>query len=69
MGIDILSELGESMLDEINGLASYHGVWAQRSKDAVLIREAAEIERHDIDDLTCEDTWDAAVYSYEVHLH
>ena len=69
MGVEVFSKIEESMIGELNGLASNHGSWAQRSGDAVLGREAIDPERHNIDDLTHTDTWEADVYLDYLHVH
>ena len=69
MGVDLLSELDEAMLGELNGLASYHGLWGQLSGYAVLIRGSVDPERRGIYELAHEETWDAAVYSDELRIH
>ena len=69
MGVDIQTKLQEEMLGEIDGLASYHGALAQCSRDAILGGESVEPERHSVDDLAYEETWDADIYPDDLRLH
>ena len=69
MGVEVFSKSEESTIDELDGLDSNHGSWDQRSGDAVLGREAIDPERHNIDDLTHTDTWEADVYLDYLHVH
>ena len=69
MGVDVLSELDEAMFGELNGLAVNHGLWAKHSRDAVLVREAVDPERHGISNLAHEDTCDAVLYADQLSVH
>ena len=57
------------MLDELDRLASNHVSRDKHSRDSILGGGAVEPERHSINDLAHEDTWDAAIYSDAVHKH
>ena len=69
MGVDVLSELDEAMFGELNGLAGNHGLWAKHSRDAVLVREAVDPERHGMNKIVHKGTWDASVYLYQFRVH
>ena len=36
MNVDVISKMEEAMLDELNGLTSYHGAWDQQRRESVL---------------------------------
>ena len=57
------------MLDELYRLASNHVSRNKHSRDSILGGGAVEPERHSINNLAHEDTWDAAVYSDELRIH
>ena len=69
MGVDVLSKLNEAVFVELNGLDVNHGSRAKCSRDAVFGREAVETERHGINKLVHEATWDAAIYSNQFCAH
>ena len=69
MGVDVLSKLNEAMLFELNGLAVNHVLRAKSIRYAVFGREAAETERHVINKLANEATWDAVIYSDQFCAH
>ena len=61
MGLNVLSKLKEAMLGELDGLDVNHGSQAKRRRDTILGGEAVYPERHSINNLAPEDTWDAAI--------
>ena len=57
------------MLDELDGLDGNHGLRDKRSRDAILGKKSGEPERHGINNLVHEDTWDATIYSDQLCVH